>query len=170
MDQPGQYLVNKAPMNKALPPFQWTNFKLRYPHDVGAPGETPPLEWTPDLGRIFGGVNSRVNTGIVSETDTRALLDTWDIWPARGDCNDYAVTKRSELLRLGYPASVLLLAEVHRSVDAAKVDHMVLFVRTRTGNIVLDNLTPALLSEGTMPYTIIRVQSKTDPDVWESPT
>lgn len=156
-------------MKPALPPFQWSNFVVRYPHDVGAPGLAAALEWTPDLGRKFGGVNSRVNTGIAPQTDVRELLDTWDIWPAHGDCNDYAVTKRYELMKLGFPASVLLLCEVHRSEDGAKIDHMVLFARTTEGNIVLDNLTPALLSEGNMPYKVVRLQSPSDPNVWESP-
>lgn len=149
---------------RVLEPFQWDNFKLRYPDSVGAAGETPPITWTLDVARQIGGINARVNTGIKPKADSRGVLDTWDIWPEFGDCNDYAVTKRSELLKADYPASVLLLEEVH--IPSLGQDHLVLNLRTDRGEIVLDNRTPALMDRVDTEYVRIRHQSQSDPEVW----
>ncbi|WP_424578784.1 transglutaminase-like cysteine peptidase [Bradyrhizobium sp. USDA 241] len=49
------------------------------------------------------------------------------------------MSKRHELLRRGWPARVLLLSEV---VMRSGEHHLVLLVRTSSGDFVLDNLTP----------------------------
>lgn len=146
-----------------LPPFQWTNFTLRYPASIGVAGNAPPIAWNSDVARQIGAINARVNSGITPQPDLRGYSDTWDVWPAVGDCNDFAVTKRSELLKAGFPASVLLLEEVHIPGD---VDHMILNLRTDRGEIVLDNLTPALMDRGSTRYIRIKQQSPADPGVW----
>lgn len=151
------------PPARVLEPFQWDNFKLRYPNSVGIAGEAPPIAWSSEIARQIGGINARVNTGIKPKADSRGTLDTWDIWPALGDCNDYAVTKRSELLKVGYPASVLLLEEVKCSNG---VGHLILNLRTDRGLIVLDNLTSAMMDRGDTDYTRVMMQSDSNPEVW----
>jgi predicted transglutaminase-like cysteine proteinase len=150
-------------MQKALPPFAWSEFKVKHPTSVGAAGLTDPLPWSQALSRQLAAVNSKVNNAIVPTPDTRGLSDTWDLFPARGNCNDYAVSKRDELLKAGLPASCLLLAEV---VIPDGEHHMVLIVRTSQDDIVLDNLTVALLSKQDMPYRMVRMQAAEDPNKW----
>jgi len=68
--------------------------------------------------------------------------DTWSVDPAYGDCEDYAMTKRSHLIHMGVPASALRIAYVKTSWGEG---HAVLVVRTDSGELVLDNLTRAIL-------------------------
>ena len=63
--------------------------------------------------------------------------EEWLISPKAGDCNDYAVTKRHELLARGWPSRALLLAEV---IVPSGEHHLVVVVRTNEGDFVLDNL------------------------------
>jgi predicted transglutaminase-like cysteine proteinase len=89
--------------------------------------------------------------------------EEWIINPDRGDCNDYAVSKRHELLRRGWPARALLLSEV---VINSGEHHLVLLVRTRSGDVVLDNLTPQIKPWLQAPYRWVRVQSPSYNGLW----
>ena len=73
------------------------------------------------------------------------------------------MSKRDELLKAGLPASCLLLA---RGRDPDGEHHLVLIVRTSQDDIVLDNLTVALLSKQDMPYRMVRMQAPDDPNKW----
>jgi len=97
-----------------------------------------------------------------SNPQSDRLLD-WLINPARGDCNDYAVTKRHELLSRGWPSRVLLLSEV---VTSWGKHHLVLVVRTRSGDLVLDNLTPQIKPWARTPYRWVRMQMPNSPRLW----
>lgn len=147
-----------------LPPMAWTVFASRYPDSVGAAGLTDPLPWSMDLSRELAQVNDEANA-IPPDTRPQGLDDTWDVRPAVADCNDYAVTKRDALLRRGHPASVLLLAEV---IMPGGKHHLVLIVRTSRDDVVLDSLTPALMSRQDVKYKFLRVQSPADPNAWTS--
>ena len=150
-------------MQQTLPPFAWSEFKVKHPTSVGAAGLTDPLPWSLALSRQLAAVNDKVNNAIMAKPDSRGLGDTWDLFPAQGNCNDFAVSKRDELLKAGLPASCLLLAEV---VIADGEHHLVLIVRTSQDDIVLDNLTVALLSKQDMPYRMVRMQAPDDPNKW----
>lgn len=65
------------------------------------------------------------------------MAEEWLLSPRHGDCNDYAVTKRHQLLAHGWPSHSLLLAEV---AVAWGEHHLVLVVRTREDDLILDNL------------------------------
>jgi predicted transglutaminase-like cysteine proteinase len=109
-------------------------------------------------------VNQTVNRSIIPESKELevAALD-WLINPARGDCSDYAVTKRHELLGRGWPSRVLLLSEV---VTSWGKHHLVLVVRTRSGDLVLDNLTPQIKPWARAPYRWVRMQMPNSPRLW----
>ena len=83
--------------------------------------------------------------------------------PDRGDCNDYAVSKRHELLKRGWPAGALLLSEV---VTNSGEHHLVLVVRTRSGDLVLDNLTPQIKPWSRAPYRWVRIQMPNQTRLW----
>jgi predicted transglutaminase-like cysteine proteinase len=80
-------------------------------------------------------VNRETNRGIVPEIN--AARAEWTIGPHAGDCTDYAITKRHQLLMLGWPSRVLLLAEV--ALPSGE-HHLILVVWTTQMDLVLDNL------------------------------
>ena len=77
--------------------------------------------------------------------------------------NDYAVSKRHDLLRRGWPSRVLLLGEV---VVSSGEHHLVLLVRTRSGDLVLDNLTSQIKPWSRTSYRWVRVQSPGRDGLW----
>src|ERR1700742_3214177 len=105
-----------------LPPFAHTRFCLAYPAEC-------KVRAVLFRGGAIALKPQRTNESIADEK--------WLIAPAFGDCNDYAVTKRHQLLARGWPARVLLLAEV---VIPSGEHHLVLVVRMREGDLVADNL------------------------------
>jgi predicted transglutaminase-like cysteine proteinase len=109
-------------------------------------------------------VNRTVNLAIVPVPNDLGLAgEAWSINPDRGDCNDYAVSKRHELLRRGWPARALLLSEV---IVSSGEHHLVLLVRTRSGDLVLDNLAPKIKLWSQVPYRWLRVQAPSSHQLW----
>ena len=74
-------------------------------------------------------VNRDVNASICPwPRATRLPMGGWTISPASGDCNDYAVTKRHELVQKGLPAKAVRLAVVKTQ---SGIGHLVLVVSTK---------------------------------------
>ena len=86
------------------------------------------------LGRL-GIVNAAVNRAILPENELPGA-DVWRLAPARGDCDDYALTKRERLEAEGWPAASLRFATLFTEADEY---HLVLLVETDRGTLVLDN-------------------------------
>ena len=149
-----------------LPPFAHTVFCLRYEAECrssrlfrGGPVRLTEARWA-ELQEI----NRGINMAIAPMRDELGLAgEEWIINPDRGDCNDYAVSKRHELLRRGWPARALLLSEV---VINSGEHHLVLLVRTRSGDVVLDNLTPQIKPWLQAAYRWVRVQSPSCNGLW----
>lgn len=149
-----------------LPPFAYTAFCLRYQTEClqrrsfrGGPIRLTEVRWA-----ALQEVNREVNLAIVPARNELGLAgEEWVINPTQGDCNDYAVSKRHELLRRGWPARVLLLSEV---VLGSGEHHLVLLVRTRSGDVVLDNLAPQIKPWSQMPYRWVRVQNPDNHRLW----
>ena len=113
-------------------------------------------------------VNHAVNTAITPEDDkTHYGRDEFWTIPADGygDCEDYALSKRQALLAAGIPASALRLAVVY-SVKTAL--HAVLTVSTDKGDLVLDNVSDAIVAWNATDFTWIMVQTPADPLRWDS--
>jgi predicted transglutaminase-like cysteine proteinase len=111
-------------------------------------------------------VNRQVNLSILPERNTEGLAgEKWLIRPASGDCNDYAVTKRHDLIAKGWPARNVLLSEV---VTTWGEHHLVVVVRTSAGDLVLDNLSGGVLPWTRTPYRWVRIQKPSDPNYWAS--
>jgi predicted transglutaminase-like cysteine proteinase len=110
-------------------------------------------------------VNHRVNVSIVSKSKSYGsnLEDTWTIAPDEGDCNDYAVTKRHELLKSGLPSSALRLSVTKTAVG---VGHLVLVVVTTRGDLVMDSLRDAIQPWQTTDYQWLKIQSAHNPNYW----
>jgi predicted transglutaminase-like cysteine proteinase len=114
-------------------------------------------------------VNRSINAQIVwrSDQDQYGQDEYWTTPLAfglrYGDCEDFALEKRRELLARGFPAGALALATAR---SAATGLHAVLIVRTDGGDYVLDNTTPWVEPWEATPYRWLRVQAGEDLMDW----
>jgi predicted transglutaminase-like cysteine proteinase len=110
-------------------------------------------------------LNASVNRRIVERSDlaTSGKPDKWNLPRNQGDCEDFAILKKSELIKRGWPASALLLT-VARSGNEG---HTVLTVRTDEGDLVLDNMTSVVKNWSRTPYRYFARQSQSNGNVWE---
>ena len=125
-----------------------------------------PVELTRKLWAAIVNVNNSVNTRIVPRTD----MEMWgkeEVWSypdnGFGDCEDYALEKRRELMSAGIPAGNLLMTVARQPNGDG---HAVLTVRTSLGEFILDNLESKVLSWTDTDYTYLKRQSDTNSGVW----
>lgn len=153
----------------AMAPMAHTRFCLQYPDDCRVRRMVfrgGPLKLTAEKRAELARVNAEVNRAIRPEANVGGVAtERWLIAPAAGDCNDYAVTKRHELIKRGWPARALLLAEV---VVASGEHHLVLVVRTHEGDLIADNLSANIRPWSTPRYGWVRVQSPSNPLFWKT--
>jgi predicted transglutaminase-like cysteine proteinase len=150
-----------------LPPFGHTVFCTRYPQDCAStPKRSLSSVEVSTRWRELTVVQAWVNAAISPRDARPGQFDAWLLFPLEGNCNDYAVTKRHVLLDIGWPASMLLLAEVR--LVATGEHHLVLVVRDSTGDWVLDNLRPQVVRlEATRDdYRLQRIESAKNPKSW----
>ncbi len=150
----------------ALAPFQHVRFCLRYPSDCKSdPTEIDRIELNAENSELLKRVNSDVNAAIIPMVKDHGpeLGDGWTIAPSMGDCNDYAVTKRHELLQSGLPAKALRLSVVK---TASGIGHLILVVVTTKGELILDNLTEAIRPWQSTDYHWLKIQSASDARFW----
>jgi len=116
-------------------------------------------------------VNTDVNASIIATPD-EALYDVDDYWSLptanrfgrrRGDCEDYVLEKRHELLQRGYPQAALSIALVRTRWGE---HHAVLIVETTSGAYVMDSLSPWIQPWSAVDYQWIVRQSPADPSQW----
>ena len=111
-------------------------------------------------------VNREVNRDIIPQRNLGGILtEKWLVSPRSGDCHDYAVTKRHDLLARGWPSRSLLLSEV---VTAPGEHHLVLIVRTKDVDLVLDNLNANVRPISMTRYQWVRVKSPSNPKYWST--
>lgn len=120
-------------------------------------------------------VNRQVNRRVreIPDRVQYRRAERWALPTARGgDCEDFALLKKRELVRLGLPPERLLIAAVVEApgiagvMDARRDGHAVLILRTDEGDFVLDNLDNRLRHWSRTPYTFLRMQNPTAPHSW----
>lgn len=156
-------IVDASP---TLAPFQHVRFCLRYPSDCKSnPAENERIDLSVETSELLKRVNNDVNMSITPMLKSYGsnLEDGWAIAPGSGDCNDYAVTKRHELLESGLPSKALRLSVVK---TASGIGHLVLVVATTKGDLVLDNLTEVIRPWQSTDYHWLKIQSATDSKFW----
>lgn len=114
---------------------------------------------SPSLMLVLKQVNESVNRAIRPERDT---ADVWEVNPTSGDCEDYVLSKRSALIRLGVSGGALRIAYTHTRNGEP---HAVLVVRTDDGDYVLDNLNNSIKTLPASGYNI-RSMSSPNPTKW----
>jgi predicted transglutaminase-like cysteine proteinase len=105
-------------------------------------------------------VNSQVNRSIRPMRDSGR--DKWQVGVRSGDCEDYVLTKRAQLIRMGVPAGALRIAT---TTTRQGEPHAILVVKTSAGDYVLDNLSASVRKLGSTGYRI-RLISTPNPMVW----
>ncbi len=152
-----------------LAPIAFSKFCLSYAGEckVRRPTFRPrPIALTEERWADLVRVNREVNRSIIPQRNEGGVLDeTWKVNPKYGECNSYAVSKRHELLARGWPSRSLLLTEV--ALPSGE-HHLVVVVRTREGDFVLDNLSANVRPVGQIPYRWVRSQSSKNPLYWST--
>ena len=152
-----------------LAPMAHTFFCLKYPSECkvnevvfrGGAMVLTSKRWA-ELERV----NAAVNRAIIPHPNRAGLAaEKWLIAPKAGECHDYAVTKRHDLIALGWPERDLLLSEV---VTSWGEHHLVLVVRTSEGDLVADSLTGQIRDWSSAPYQWVRIQKPENPTFWSS--
>jgi Predicted periplasmic protein len=111
-------------------------------------------------------INKAVNKSVEPATDMQiyGVVELWTYPGRRGDCEDYVLQKRKELITQGWPASALLITVVRDEVGDG---HAILTVRTDRGDLVLDNKVDEILAWVDTPYHFVKRQSSRDPNAWD---
>ncbi|WP_165498373.1 transglutaminase-like cysteine peptidase [Siculibacillus lacustris] len=110
-------------------------------------------------------VNNIINNRIVPDWDKKDY-DHWSLEATSGHCNEYAIQKRMELIRRGWPVRSLSLTVVHSRFNVDSLFHLVLTVRTDRGDFILDNLNPEVSPITATDYHWIMRQSNVHPRLW----
>ena len=148
-----------------LAPLAHVRFCKAYPAECRTLGPAKRVSLTPPRWKQLKMINVRINSTISPRTDQGkgAFKDQWTLSPRSGDCEDYALTKRSKLLRMGWPSSSLLIAT---ATVPGLGGHAVLIVRTDRGDFVLDNLRNEIRSWRRTGYRWMKMQSPDNPRYW----
>lgn len=149
------------------PPYAFWRFCDEFPADCARQRKIEArFDVTPERMAQLDATNRRVNREIEPVTDLE-LYGVSDYWTlprsGKGDCEDYALLKRHELIDAGWPASALLMTVVR---DEKRDGHAVLTARTTHGDFILDNKTDDIKLWNRTPYRYVMRQSYLDPKAW----
>lgn len=126
---------------------------------------TKSLPSTEEL-ELVSKINISVNA-LTREVSDRAQYSRAEFWAlptsAGGDCEDFALLKKMELVRRGIDPRKLLLATV---LDQRRVPHAILVYRSTQGDLLLDNLTDKMVNWHQSGYIFLRMQDPQSPTRW----
>ncbi|MYZ47833.1 transglutaminase-like cysteine peptidase [Propylenella binzhouense] len=152
---------------RASAPVGYVAFCRAYPAQCLAYGKPAEIPLTSVRLRELEDVNISVNRAIAPRTDAELyhVEEYWTLPFAQGDCEDYVLLKRKELIERGWPSGALLITVVF---DEAGGGHAVLVARTGAGDLVLDNKVDEIRPWYVTPYVYVKRQSVVDPNAWVS--
>lgn len=116
--------------------------------------------------QIIQRINRQVNatTRAVTDQVQYRTSERWALPTSRGgDCEDFALLKKRDLIRAGVDPSKLLIATV---LDTKRNAHAVLVYRSASGDLVLDNLTNRIKPWSATRYLFLRMQDPRKPSNW----
>jgi len=129
-----------------------------------------PAKMTRDFWELIVNVNSHVNQTVKPLTDMEiyGVEEYWG-YPDKvgnvGDCEDYVLEKRRELMQAGVSPADLLITVVRKPDGEG---HAVLTVRTDTGDFILDNLADSVKNWSETEYTYLKRQATNNTGRWVS--
>ncbi|WP_457298701.1 transglutaminase-like cysteine peptidase [Phyllobacterium sp. P5_D12] len=131
-----------------------------------------PEKMNHDFWQLIVNVNSNDNHKIKPLTDMEiyGVEEYWAYPDKVGDCEDYVLLKRRDLMQSGISPANLLITVVRKPDGEG---HAVLTVRTDKGDFVLDNLVDGVKNWSETPYTYLKRQATNNSGRWvsiEAPT
>lgn len=145
----------------------------------GASGICRSYAWACARDRVWGPVtreqlrtvratNTRINRVVspVADQQQYGVAEFWALPSTKGgDCEDYALIKKRELIQQGISPDRLLIATV---LDRRRNPHAVLIFRSDQGDLVLDNLTNQIRTWEETRYFFLKMQNPDNPSSWVS--
>ncbi|CAH2396781.1 transglutaminase-like cysteine peptidase [Mesorhizobium escarrei] len=124
-----------------------------------------PQHVTGTVWRKIIAINTRINRSVrpITDIDAYGRDEVWAYPNGHGDCEDYVLEKRRDLMREGLSPSNLLITVVRKRGGQG---HAVLTVRTDKGDFILDNLTDAIRHWDQTGYDFLKRQSSDHPGSW----
>ncbi|QPB22377.1 transglutaminase-like cysteine peptidase [Rhizobium sp. 007] len=148
-----------------LAPFAHVKFCMENPDECRASDGSTTVSWTAAMQRKIREINDSINRTIIGINDTSAddYADDWKVNVKQGDCEDFALSKRDQLIASGIPARALRIA-VTRTPSGE--GHAVLVVKTTRGDLVLDNRTNRIKNWRKTDLQWVKIQSGDNPRMW----
>lgn len=149
-------------------PIGHWEFCQNHPDECAAnEADAAPVTLTRELWKIVLEVNTFANASITPRTDFEmwGREEFWSYPEGYGDCEDYVLEKRRELIAYGVPAPALLVTVVRQSNGDG---HAVLTLRTDRGDFILDNLEARVLRWFETDYSFLKRQSERSAGAWVS--
>ncbi|HEX6013653.1 MAG TPA: transglutaminase-like cysteine peptidase [Geminicoccaceae bacterium] len=140
--------------NAVAGPAGWLNYCMAARGTCGAPVPSTEVAPTPETLAVVERVQAEVNGRLTARAEPPGR-DLWQVAPASGDCEDYALTKQVLLRAAGLPPGVVRLATV--TLPNGEY-HAVLTVATTRGTLVLDNLRAGAVPLDAVPYRWLRLE------------
>lgn len=115
---------------------------------------------------LIRAINRKVNatTREVTDQSQYRTAERWALPTSRGgDCEDFALLKKRDLIRAGVDPTKLLIATV---LDRNRQAHAVLVYRSANGDLILDNLTNRIKPWSDTRYLFLRMQDPRQPEKW----
>lgn len=139
----------------------WTELCDRMPAECAVDVTQPVrIELDRRTWDLLVAVNLRANEAIepVSDPDHWGVADRWDFAEDfRGDCEDFSLVKRRDLIAAGLPRRALRMTVVINEVGEG---HAVLTVLTDKGDLVLDNRTNKVMPWTSTGYRFVKRESQ----------
>ena len=127
--------------------------------------DSGPERMSGTLWKEMVAVNVAVNAAVrpMNDFDVYGKDEVWAYPDGVGDCEDYVLEKRRDLMRDGVSLSNLLITVVRKPDGEG---HAILTVRTNKGDFVLDNLTDAVRQWDTTGYRFLKRQASDHTGHW----
>jgi predicted transglutaminase-like cysteine proteinase len=179
MAQASQASGNLVPLGNPMPAAQaaapvppgFVSFCMRFAGQcITDKSQAATVTLTPSVWNELEQVNDDVNRAITPQDDQAhyGRAEYWTIpTDGRGDCEDYALTKRAKLIAAGVPARALRMAVVKTWRGEG---HAVLTVATDHGDYVLDNMVQNVRSWDNTGYQWVERQDPNNVWAWVSLT
>jgi predicted transglutaminase-like cysteine proteinase len=153
-------------VGNAAPPIGHYEFCRDNPAECTDPvGDVGPMTLSEERWKLILQVNYTVNTTIKPMTDMElyGVEEKWAIPTRAGDCEDFALLKRKELIAAGIsPSDLLMTVVLQRNGEG----HAVLTVCTDRGDFILDNMRNKVLLWTDTDYTFLKRESANNPANW----
>lgn len=145
-----------------LAPFAHVQFCVLNPDQCSDTGGDSIVELSAQRRAQLTKVNAQINRAIRPVNDN-GTQDIWNTDVASGDCEDYVLTKRKRLLRMGWSSRALRVAVAYTRGGEG---HAVLVVKTTDGDLVLDNRFDTIKDWRSTDLHWVKIQSGKNPKLW----